>query len=39
MALNYLKYEKKVPEKYRDELYKEIEALLKKAEALKEEWK
>lgn len=39
MALQYLKYDKKVPEKHKKQLYIDIETLLKRAEALKEEWK
>ena len=39
LALNYLKYDKKVPEKYRNELYKKLEALLKESQQILEEWK
>lgn len=39
LCLNYLKYDKKVPEKYRNELYKKIEALLKESQKILEEWK
>lgn len=39
MALQYLKYEKKVPEPYKEKLYKILSEALKEAEKQKEEWK
>lgn len=39
LALNYLKYDKKVPEPYKNKLYKILTEALKEAEKQKEEWK
>ena len=39
MALNYLKRDKKVPEKYKAKLYNLLTEALKDAEKQKEEWK
>lgn len=39
LCLNYLKYDKKVPEKYKDILYVKIETLLKECQQILEEWK